>query len=497
MSTIVELRAENVKRLRAVTIKPDGSLVVIGGQNAQGKTSLLDSIAYCLGGKDLCPAEPLRRGEDHGEVQVTLDDGMVIRRTFTPSGGGSLTVTGKDGARYPSPQTLLNGLISKISFDPMEFMRMKPRDQAETVRKLVGLDFTALDAKRQAAYDKRTTVNQEVARLQGALSKLPQTPAGTPEKETSIDELAAELERRRGQNALHAAAGAKLAGLRDEAVRLKKQIADLQAQLVRVQTDGKSAAEAYAAMTAADEQQVLGQLKTIQSTNAEVRSAAERAKLQKELDIQNATSLELTGSLADIDKEKAETLAKAKMPIDGMTFTDEGVRLNGLGLDQASSAEQLRTSVAIGIAMNPKFKVLPIRDGSLLDEKNLAMVAEMAAKAGGQIWIERVGKGAECSVVIEDGMVVGAVAEKPVAAVAEREPGSDDDKPEPQADNAVPEEVAKQRAGRAWKIAKEKGLTVANWHAMCRDILGQTGYGNLPQGKLDALDRAIAEMPSK
>lgn len=137
---ITELRAENIKRLVAVRVKPDGSLVVVGGNNGQGKTSLLDSIAMALGGKDLMPAEPLRRGAEKGQITVTLDDGATIKRTLTSGGGGQLTVTNADGARYPTPQKLIDGLVGKLSFDPLSFSRMESKAQAATLRALVGLD---------------------------------------------------------------------------------------------------------------------------------------------------------------------------------------------------------------------------------------------------------------------------------------------------------------------------------------------------------------------
>jgi len=105
---------------------------------------------------------------------------------------------------------------------------------------------------------------------------------------------------------------------------------------------------------------------------------------------------------------KAQTkaqLAAAKFPVEGLSFDEAGVLFNGIPFPQASAAEKLRVSVAMGIAMNPEFKVMLIRDGSLLDETNLATVAKMAAKSGAQVWIERVGKGKECQVIIEDGYV--------------------------------------------------------------------------------------------
>src|SRR3990172_2313145 len=136
---IVKLEAANVKRLTAVEITPDGSLIVVGGKNGAGKTSVLDSIAMALGGKDLVPELPLRRGADHGHVEVDLGD-LVVRRTFTEKGGGTLTVGNKDGAIYKSPQKILDQLVGRLSFDPLDFARMDPRQQRETLRSLVGLD---------------------------------------------------------------------------------------------------------------------------------------------------------------------------------------------------------------------------------------------------------------------------------------------------------------------------------------------------------------------
>ena len=116
-------------------------------------------------------------------------------------------------------------------------------------------------------------------------------------------------------------------------------------------------------------------------------------------------SADLTEEIDTLENRKRKMLASAKFPIPELGLSDSGVTLNGLPFEQASSAEQLRASVAMGLAMNPKLKIMLIKDGSLLDENSLRMVAEMAEKADAQIWMERVGEGKETSVVIEDGAV--------------------------------------------------------------------------------------------
>ena len=150
---IIKLKAENVKRLEAVTITPDGNLVVIGGRNAQGKTSVLDSITYALAGALSHPDRPIRDGEDKAKIVCELDD-LIVTRTFTPK-GGSLIVSNKEGAKYASPQAMLDELTGKLTFDPLAFSRMPPKEQVNTLKSLVGLDFSELDAKRQALYDER------------------------------------------------------------------------------------------------------------------------------------------------------------------------------------------------------------------------------------------------------------------------------------------------------------------------------------------------------
>jgi spore coat protein CotH len=117
-------------------------------------------------------------------------------------------------------------------------------------------------------------------------------------------------------------------------------------------------------------------------------------------------SKSLNTQISKITDDKAKSLAKAEFPIEGLAIDDDGVTFEDIPFVQCSSAQRIRVSVAIGLAMNPKLRVLLIREGSLLDSKNLGMIAEMAMKAEAQIWIERVSKGKECSIIIENGEIL-------------------------------------------------------------------------------------------
>jgi DNA repair exonuclease SbcCD ATPase subunit len=432
---IVQFTAENVKRLSAVSITPDGNLVVIGGKNAQGKTSVLDAIAMALGGKDLVCAKPLREGAKKGFSEVTISEPaaegqeapvLKVKRTFTEGGGGTLTITNAEGAVYKSPQAILDKLNGRLTFDPLAFCRMDPKKQADTLRALVGLDFSALDAKRAGVFAERTNVNREKARFDTLLASSPHYPNVPAEEETMAD-LAAELQRRQAVNRERDAiedaandaeeavsrASADLAALQARMQALIKEMGELRTKIVaataNVEAKQQAAQEAAAKATAQreDEQEVIARMQSVETVNRQVRANKTRAANAEELKKVSARADALTRELDRIDLEKQQALEDAKFPVDGLSFDEDGVTFNGVPLAQASGAEQIRVSVAIGIAMNPKLRVLLIRDGSLLDQESMLIVEQMAEENDMQVWMERVGTGAEVSVVIEDGTVRG------------------------------------------------------------------------------------------
>jgi DNA repair exonuclease SbcCD ATPase subunit len=423
---IIALQSQNVKRLSAVHIKPDGNVVIVGGKNGAGKSSVLDSIIYALAGGKNIPKVPIRRGAETAEVTVDLGD-IIVRRTFSDS-GSRLAVTTHNGATLKSPQALLDKLTQNgVAFDPEAFSRMKPADQVEQLKKVVGLDFSDLNLKRQSLYEQRTDVNRDIKRTQANMTEVTvfdDVPADG--KPLSVSDLTVELEKRRDHNQAIArkaeqiqarqrtiaTANERKEQLADEIADLEKRLAEKRAALQRG-TEQTAQAEAELkqwqseldAAVRADEDEVRERIKNVESINNRLKSNLRRKELKEELDQLQSESDKLSRMIDEIDKDKQVQLAKAPFPVTGMTFDEDGILLDGIPFDQASSAEKLRASVAMGMAINPELKVLIIRDGSLLDEDSLKLVADMAAEHDAQVWIERVGTGEECQVIIEDGAV--------------------------------------------------------------------------------------------
>ena len=87
------------------------------------------------------------------------------------------------------------------------------------------------------------------------------------------------------------------------------------------------------------------------------------------------------------------------------------------GAAQASAYEQRKVAMGICAVSHGSLSFCFLKDGSLLDEAGILEFAELAATHSIQLFIERVGKGAECNIVIEGGEVEsvdGVLVDKPV-----------------------------------------------------------------------------------
>jgi hypothetical protein len=414
---IIELYSENVKRLRAVTISPTDPVVVIGGNNGQGKSSVIDSIFYALGGKDALPLKPVHEGATHATIRVTLDD-FTVERRIAPDRSSSLRITGKDGGKLASPQALLDRIVGDLTFDPLAFAKMKPPAQVEALRKVAGLDekFATLDRQRAAKMEARTLLGRDVDKLAGSLATMPRI-EDAPRAEVDVGGLMAQLREAQAARDSAASQKAKLRNAEEEIRQCEESIADLESQLRTLQ-EALAGWKTYRDKQSAYVASLPDHAPTIAAIEAQIAGASEanrkhlhnqqRAKIAQEHDQAKAAYETLTAAIRDIAAQKEALLAAAAFPVPGLSFNADGVTMNGQPFEQASAAEQLRASVAMGAAVNPELKILLVRDGSLLDADSMRMLAEMAKESDMQVWLERVGAGDENAIIIEDGELAPA-----------------------------------------------------------------------------------------
>ncbi len=405
---IINLQASNVKRLKAIEITPDGNTVILAGANAQGKSSILDAIWLALGGGAAAKqnSRVIRDGEKEASVRLDLGDIIVTRKWKGEK--TTLAVENAEGAKYSSPQSMLDGLVGRLSFDPQAFALQDEKTQLKSLLDVVALPFdpVEVEAARKELYEDRTIVGRDVKQWESTLAGLQELPVTTPDDELSVSALMTE----------HAAAAERHAGRRREEAEVKtlessiestrQQIEELKQRLAEDEAAKGVLTEKLAwASPLPDLEEIMEQITGAESTNTSVRAKKHRADVEKRMFASRRDYGDLTRKLEELEELKAKGIKAAVLPLDGLGFDDTGVTYNGAPLKQASSAEQLRVSTAMGMALNPKLRMMHIRDGSLLDSKSLALLDDLAATNDFQLWIERVDESGTVGVVIEDGLV--------------------------------------------------------------------------------------------
>jgi len=414
---ILRLEAENFKRLRAVQIDPKGQMVLVAGRNAQGKSSVLDAIAAALMGAGSCPSDPIRHGEQSATVKLDLGD-VIVTRKFT-AGGSTLTLTNAEGTKFSSPQKMLDAMLGALAFDPLAFSKMKARDQFDQLKGIaqVELDLEKMEQLNRSDFDRRTDLNREAKSARAQIDGL-RLPAGEIGEPRDVAKLIAEVQDASQARLLSVRERDDRQRVQDQIDAKRAEVETLRAKAMALQAEVKALLPQIEAEPATPEPEAYDEeiaainrdIQTAQAHNDTIQmgrqALARKAELETLAVTKETAAQGLTEAMAARQQAKEDALAAAKFPIPGLGLGDGLVTYNGVPLSQASSAEQLRISTALAMAANPKVKVVLIREGSLLDEQGLQLVAEMATEKGYQVWIEKVDSSRAVGVVIEDGSVI-------------------------------------------------------------------------------------------
>ena len=421
---INKLIVENFKRLKAVEIVPTPTgIVEIRGKNGQGKSSVLDAIQCAFGGGDVLPKQPIRRGAEVGRIECDCGE-IIVTRRFTAA-GSNLVLEAATGARFRSPQHMLDEVYTAVALDVLEFARMKPAQRMQTLRPVIhyGVDLDMLDGLNARDYEDRTDVNREARKLRGQASGI-QYPEGLPSAPVDVSALTARLQQageentllerrkaRRQQVASEVAGNRQTAkSKRDRVEQLRREAAELEVEAEGLETTAdeldRSLTDAEPLPEPVATAGLVAELETARTTNAQLEAKARRETLEAEAAALEARSQALTAAMAERSEQKAEAIANAKMPVEGMAVDDGDVTLDGIPFDQASQAEKIRAGAMLAMAANPKLRVLCVRDGSLLDQDSWQVLAELAEQHDFQCWVEVTDDSGKTGIVIEDGTVV-------------------------------------------------------------------------------------------
>lgn len=414
---IHNLVIENTKRVKAVTLSPaENGLTVIGGRNGQGKTSVLDAIAFALGGEKYRPSGVRREGSAVPPyIKVTLDNGLVVERKGKNS---ALTVTDPSGGK--AGQQLLNEFIGELALDLPKFMQASDKEKAKVLLKLLGIGdkLNALDTEEAKLYNERLALGR-IAEQKLAMSQgMPGYP-DAPKEPVSASELIRRQQNILARNGENQRKREQLAAITREKERLREQISRLAAQLDELVTKRNELDERYidackdeaiakkTAESLRDEatDEIERDLLRIDEINRKVRANLDKQKAEE--DAREATSQynQLTAQIDGLRKERASLLSSAPMPLDGLSVENGCLTYHGAQWDCMSGSEQLRVATAIVRALNPKCGFVLMDKLEQMDRETLAEFGEWLEENGLQVIATRVSTGEECQIIIEDGRI--------------------------------------------------------------------------------------------
>ena len=408
---INSLQLENVKRIKAVKLEPtENGLTLIGGKNNQGKTSVLDSIAYALGGADFKPSNTRREGSMVDPyLRVTLSNGIIAERKGKSS---ALKVTDPSGNK--AGQTLLDSFISAFALDLPKFMNSTDKEKAKVLLQIIGVGdkLAEFDLEEDRLANERLTIGRIAKEKRGHAEQMVQWD-GVPEEPVSATDLIQqqqEILARNGQrqqwiNEYHKIMD-EHARIRQDIENEEKHLRDLKAKEQEITQKEIAAQKSPAELQMESTEELQRNLEEIESINAKVRDNLEKAKAQMEADEYAKKYSELNEQIEKVRNQRMSLLDGVKMPLDGLSV-DHGVLIyNGQPWDNMSGSDQLKVATAIVRKLKPECGFVLMDKLEQMDLDTLKDFGSWLEAEGLQAIATRVSTGDECTVYIEDGYSV-------------------------------------------------------------------------------------------
>ena len=424
---ITALEAENVKRIKAVALTPSPTgLTLVGGNNNQGKTSVLDALAWALGGDRFRPDAAQRDGAiAPAHLKVTLSNGVVVERKGK---NASLTVTDPTGRR--SGQQLLNAFVEPLALDLPRFMDASDKEKADILLRIIGIgaELHTRDLEIKGLYDKRTFTGQLAAQKKHFAEEMISYPEA-PDEPVSASELIRQQQdimARNGENqrlrAQYAELEQQVQQCVDELKRTRERIATLQqladeldAKHTKLFNQRETARKTVSQLQDESTAELEASIRDIEETNRKVRANLEKSRAEDEAAQYASEYDRLTESIQQKRADRMALLNGADLPLPGLSVEDGVLTYKGKHWRDMSGSDQLRVAAAIVRRLNPDCGFVLLDKLEQMDMTTLQEFSAWLEAEGLQAIATRVSTGSECQIIIEDGMVKDAVPpeEKP------------------------------------------------------------------------------------
>ncbi len=402
---INKLEIENVKRVKAVKIEPTANgLTIIGGKNNQGKTSVLDAIAWALGGDRYRPSQAQREGSViPPNLHIVMNNGLIVERRGKNS---DLKVTDPNGKK--AGQQLLNEFVEQLALDLPKFMEATSREKAQTLLQIIGVGPRLADLERQEKelYNERTYIGRTADQKEKYAKEQPYYPE-VPSVPVSASELIRQQQEILAQNGENQRKRKRRHQLEQEYQSVTEQIQALLAKQGQLEADLKIARETSEGLTDRSTAELEENISNIEEINRKVRANLDKDKAEEDAKGYREQYKRLTAQIEEIRSQKADLLKEADLPLPGLGVEDGELVYHGQKWDNMSGSEQLKVSTAIVRRLNPECGFVLLDKLEQMDLDTLHGFGQWLEQEGLQAIATRVSTGGECSLIIEDGYVAG------------------------------------------------------------------------------------------
>lgn len=416
---INKLEIENVKRVKAVKIEPTANgLTVIGGNNNQGKTSVLDAIAWALGGNNFRPSQAQNSSSViPPHLHIVLNNGLVVERKGKNS---DLKVTDPEGNK--GGQQLLNEFVEQLALNLPKFMEASSKEKADTLLKIIGIGdkLAAMDQQEKELYNRRLAIGQIADQKEKFAKEQPYYP-DAPREIVSASELIRQQQDILARNGENQRKRENLHKLEQEYQKVNDQLAELMKKQDAIHADLETARKSAENLMDESTAELERNITSIEDINRKVRANLDKDKAEEDALGYRNQYRELTEKIESIRKDRTSLLTGADLPLEGLSVEDGELTYKGQGWDNMSGSDRLKVATAVVRKLNPKCGFVLL---DKLEQMDLVTLNEFGAwleQEGLQAIATRVSTGDECSVIIEDGYVAGA--EKPAGEKKEWKAG--------------------------------------------------------------------------
>ncbi|HEM3705064.1 TPA: AAA family ATPase [Streptococcus suis] len=409
--TINRLEIENVKRIKAVTIEPSATgLTIVGGNNNQGKTSVLDAIAWALGGNKYKPSQAQREGSQvPPTLKIVMSNGLIVERKGK---NASLKVIDPNGQK--GGQQLLDSFVEELAINLPKFMDSTPKEKAETLLQIIGVgqQLAELEIKEKELYDNRHAIGVIADQKEKFAKEQPYYP-DAPKELVSISELIQQQQAILAKNGENARKRQNVSTIQQnydiktsEVERLKQQLVEAEEQLEQLRNDLQIAKADAMDLHDENTEEIENSIAAIDETNRKVRANLDKDKAEEDAKVQRDHYHLLTTQIEAVRQDKRDLLTNADLPLEGLTVEDGKLLYLGQEWDNMSGSQQLMVATAIVRKLKPDCGFVLIDKLEQMDQITLKEFGAWLEQEGLQAIATRVSTGDECSIIIEDGYSV-------------------------------------------------------------------------------------------